>query len=136
MLDVENGECSLHLNVLMFIKIKLKNVQKFTEKRKISITSLYSVIKQDLMSITRDKDKKIDNYSICFSIDAVACFFKRQYLNNLTMKYKNIFSSVFQEDMRVRCLFLSEARPSLVRSHSSKPKRRWPKHHLGLKKGS
>lgn len=91
MLDVENGECSLHLNVLMFIKIKLKNVQKFTEKRKISITSLYSVIKQDLMSITRDKDKKIDNYSICFSIDAVACFFKRQYLNNLTMKYKNIF---------------------------------------------
>lgn len=55
MLDVENGECSLHLNVLMFIKIKLKNVQKFTEKRKISITSLYSVIKQDLMSITRDR---------------------------------------------------------------------------------
>lgn len=82
------------------------------------------------------KIKKKDNYSICFSIDAVACFFKRQYLNNLTMKYKNIFSSVFQEDMRVRCLFLSEARPSLVRSHSSKPKRRWPKHHLGLKKGS
>lgn len=37
------------------------------------------------------KIKKIDNYSICFSIDAVACFFKRQYLNNLTMKYKNIF---------------------------------------------
>lgn len=133
MLDVENGECSLHLNVLMFIKIKLKNVQKFTEKRNnIHNITLFCNKTGPDVHYQGQKIKII----ITILFYAVACFFQRQYLNNLTMKYKNIFSSAFQEDMRVRCLFLSEARPSLVRSHSSKPKRQWPKHHLGLKKGS